>query len=76
MEILVGENPIEEYLKQAKEALEKGAITVKGKGRDTVKAVDVAETLKLEGVKVKNIKIDTEEADEKRTSLIIIELEK
>ena len=76
MEILVGENPIEDYLKQAKEALEKEAITIKGKGRDTVKAVDLAELLKLEGIKVKEIKIDTEEVDEKRISIILIEMEK
>jgi DNA-binding protein Alba len=75
--IEVAEKDPEEYVSHAKEHQ---AVTVKGKSRDTVKAVDVAELLKKEGFKVKQIKIETEEItveDKKqRTSLIIIEMEK
>ncbi len=75
--ILVGEKETNEYVEQAKKTFdEKSEVTIKGIGRDTVKAVDTAELLKAEGFKVKNIKIDTEEKDDKRTSLIEITLEK
>ena len=76
MEIQVAEKDVNEYVAQAKEALEKGEVIIKGKARDTVKAVDVAEILKIEGAKVTDIKIDTEEANEQRTSVITIKLQK
>jgi DNA-binding protein Alba len=75
--IEVAENAPEEYVSQAK-AL--SSFTLKGKGRETVKAVDVAELLKLEGFKVKHIRIETEEEKTedkpRRTSVILIEMEK
>jgi DNA-binding protein Alba len=74
--ILVGENELEKYLDESKKALESGEVLVKGKGRDTVKAVDVAEMLKLEGASVKSIDIKTEETDGKRVSVIEIVLTK
>lgn len=74
MEIIeVGQSPVAEYVAQAKEH---NQFTIKGKARDTVKAVDVAELLKIEGFKVKGIKISTEENQNKRTSVILIEMEK
>ena len=77
-EILVTQDKtVEEFVSEAKE---KNPVKIKGKGRDTVKAVDVAEALKLEGFKEKSINIDTEEEikDEKtfRISTLDIELEK
>ena len=77
-EILVTQDKsAEEFVSEAKE---KNEVAIKGKGRDTVKAVDVAEALKLEGFKEKNITIDTEEEqkDDKtlRISTITIELSK
>ena len=78
MEILIGEKTIEEYVEQAKAELEKEAVKIIGKGRDTVKAVDVAELLKEKGASVKSISIETEETTENdkthRTSVIKIEL--
>jgi len=80
MEILVGEKAAEEYFEEAKNELEKGELTIIGKGRDTVKAVDLAELLKIHGAKVEKIEIDTEEkeVDEKtqRTSVIKIKIKK
>ena len=71
--ILVGEKEAKDYLEEAKKALESGnEILVKGVGRDTVKAVDVAELLKQDGFKVSNISINTEEKDGKRISYIEI----
>ena len=67
----------EEFVSEAKQ---KTQVAVKGRGRETVTAVDVAEELKIEGFRVKSITISTEEEEinEKkiRTSVIIIELEK
>ncbi|HDQ59947.1 MAG TPA: hypothetical protein ENN30_02020 [Candidatus Woesearchaeota archaeon] len=80
MEILIGDKTIEEYFEQAKVEIEKEAVALLGKGRDTVKAVDVAELLKKEGVKVSKISIDTEETEidgkTRRNSVIKIELSK
>ena len=77
-EILVTlDKTAEEYVSEAKE---KNEVAIKGKGRDTVKAVDVAEILKIDGAKVKNIKIETEELEKEgkkvRVSNIQIEVEK
>jgi len=78
--IEVGEKELKEYLTQAKEALAKGHIAIKGYSRDTVKAVDLAEELKLENFKVKHLTIGTDEKEiegkKQRTSHIIIEMEK
>jgi len=75
--IEVAEKEVSEYVSQAKAHPK---FTIKGKGRDTVKAVDVAELLKLEGFKVTHIKLETEEHEvegkKQRTSLILIEMEK
>lgn len=73
-EILVKEKEISEYLDLAKKALENGEIELKAYGRDTVKAVDVAENLKKQGFKVSDIKINTEEKDGKRISTISIKI--
>jgi DNA-binding protein Alba len=77
--VLVGEKDTNEYVSQAKEILETHhKVTIKGNGRDTVKAVDVAELLKIHNYKVHSISIKTEEekTEEKtiRTSTILIEL--
>ena len=75
--ILVGEQDTKEYVEQAKTKLNEGnEVELKAFSRDTVKAVDVAELLKIEGFKTKNISIETEEKEEKRTSLIKIIMEK
>lgn len=75
--VLVGEKETKEYVEEAKKLFEhEKDIEIKGIGRDTVIAVDVAELLKIEGFKVKHIKIDTEEKEEKRTSWISITIEK
>ena len=72
----------EEFVSEAKTNLEKdNAVVIKGKSRDTVKAVDVAELLKVQGFKTKNISIETEEKEASegktlRTSVITIEMEK
>ena len=71
----------EDFVSEAKKILEeKNEVAIKGKGRDTVKAVDVAELLKSEGIKEKNIAINTEEEEKEgkniRISTITIELEK
>lgn len=71
----------EDFFSEAKKVLqEQNAVAIKGKGRDTVKAVDVAEMLKLDNAKEKNIKLDTEEEDingkKLRISTLTIELEK
>ena len=80
MEILVEDKPVEEYLESAKAEIEKGPVVVLGKGRDTVKAVDLAELLKQYDAKVKSISIETEETETdgktKRVSVMKIELEK
>lgn len=71
--ILVGEKETKDYLEEAKKAFENAnEVLIKGFGRDTVKAVDVAELLKADGFKVSNISIDTEEKDGKRVSFIDI----
>jgi len=77
--VLVGEKDTNEYVSQAKEILEQHhKVTIKGNGRDTVKAVDVAELLKIHNYKVHSISIKTEEekTEDKtlRTSTILIEL--
>jgi DNA-binding protein Alba len=77
--LLVGEKDTNEYVSQAKEILEKHhKVIIKGNGRDTVKAVDVAELLKIHNYKVHSVSINTEEekTEEKtiRTSTILIEL--
>ena len=79
--IEVGEKPAEDYVLQAKEVLHTHQkCTIKGKSRDKVKAVDVAELLKKEGFKVKHVKIDTEEHElegkKQRISVMMIEMEK
>ena len=75
--ILVGEKEAKDYVDEAKKVFEKeDELTLKGISRDTVKVVDIAELLKLEGFKVKDIKIETEEANEKRNSIMFIVLEK
>lgn len=75
--IEVAEKNPEEYVSQAKAHQH---FTIKGKSRDTVKAVDVAELLKKEGFKVTRITIETEEitidSKKQRTSVILIEMEK
>ena len=78
MEIIeIAEKNPEEYVSHAKIHQN---FTIKGKSRDTVKAVDVAELLKKEGFKVKQIKIETEETTidnkKQRNSVITIEMEK
>ncbi len=75
--ILIGEKETKEYVDEAKNILEKeNEVMLKGISRDTVKVVDVAELLKIEGFKVKDIKIETEEANEKRNSVMFITLGK
>jgi DNA-binding protein len=79
--IEIGEKDASEYVSQAKEVLNKdGKCTLKGKSRDTVTVVDVAELLKKEGFKIKHVKIDTEEHEvenkKQRISVMIIEMEK
>ncbi len=75
MEIFVGEKEVKEYIEEAKKNLkENQEILIKGKGRDTVKAVDTAEMLKREGFNVEDIKIDTLEEDERRISIISIKI--
>ena len=75
--ILVGEKEAKDYVDEAKKVFENNSeLAIKGKGRDTVKAVDTAELLKSEGFKIKNINITTEESDNKRISVIEIALQK
>ena len=75
--ILVGEKDTNEYVEEAKAKLNEGnEVELKAYSRDTVKAVDIAELLKIEGFKTKDIKIETEEKEEKRISLIKIQMEK
>ena len=75
MEIFVGEKETNEYVEEVKKALEENQeVTIKGKSRDTVKAVDTAELLKQEGFKTKEIEINTIEEDEKRISVISIKI--
>jgi len=75
--ILVGEKDTNEYVEEAKAKLnEVNEVELKAYSRDTVKAVDIAELLKIEGFKTKDIKIETEEKEEKRISLIKIQMEK
>ena len=75
MEIFVGEKETNEYVEEVKKALEeKEEVIIKGKSRETVKAVDTAEILKTENFKVSDIKIDTLEEDEKRFSVISIKI--
>ena len=75
--ILVGEKETKDYLEEAKKAFENSSeVLIKGVGRDTVKAVDVAEMLKIDGFKVSNISINTEEKDGKRISFIEITMSK
>ena len=75
MEIFVGEKETNEYVEEVKKALEENQeVTIKGKSRDTVKAVDTAELLKQEGFKTKEIEISTIEEDEKRISVISIKI--
>lgn len=75
--ILIGEKETKEYVEEAKAKLAEGnEVELKAFSRDTVKAVDAAEILKIDGFKTKNIKIETEEKEGKRISLIKIEMEK
>ncbi|MCD6576255.1 MAG: hypothetical protein J7K73_03785 [Nanoarchaeota archaeon] len=75
--ILVGEKETKDYLEEAKKVFENAnEVLIRGVGRDTVKAVDVAELLKADGFKVSNISINTEEKDGKRVSFIEITLSK
>jgi DNA-binding protein len=80
--ILVDEgNSTEHFVAKAKEALAHHAeIEIKGKGRDTVKAVDVAELLKIEGFKTGKIVTHTDEEQKEgkalRISSIMIEIKK
>jgi DNA-binding protein len=54
----------EEFVSEAKKILEEAKeVEITGKSRDTVKAVDVAEMLKLHGAKEEEIIIQTEEAE-------------
>jgi DNA-binding protein len=83
MEVILvdAENSIEHFVTKAKEALVHHAqIEIKGKGRDTVKAVDVAELLKIEGFKTGKIVTHTDEEQREgkalRTSSIMIEIQK
>jgi len=75
--ILVGEKEAKEYVDEAKKIFEgSDELIIKGKGRDTVKAVDVAELLKEDGCKTKNINISTEESENRRISVIEITIQK
>ncbi len=75
MEIFVGEKETNEYVEEVKKALEENQeVIIKGKSRDTVKAVDTAEILKKEDFKVTDISIDTIEEEEKRISVISIKI--
>lgn len=81
MEILeVGEAETKTYISQAKEALTKGPLTIKGVDRNSVNAVNLAEALKAENHKVIHIKLETEEREfegkKRRISIILIEMEK
>ena len=83
MEVVLidAENTIDHFVSRAKEILEsQNEIQIKGKGRETVKAVDVAELLKAQGFKSGNIAIETEEQESEgkkiRTSVIIISMQK
>ena len=83
MEVILvdAENSIEHFVAKAKEALAQHPhIEIKGKGRDTVKAVDVAEILKIEGFKTGKIVTHTDEEQREgkalRTSSIMIEIQK
>ena len=75
MEIFVGEKETNEYVEEVKKALEGNQeVIVKGKSRDSVKAVDTAELLKREGYKAEEITIDTIEENETRVSVISIKI--
>ncbi len=75
--ILVGEKETNNYLEEAKRLFEnENEILIKGFGRDTVKVVDLAELLKIEGHKVDSISINTEEKDDKRISFMEIKMSK
>lgn len=62
----------EDSVAQAKEILaNQDSVEIKGKGRDTVKAVDVAELLKLENFKTGKISTQTEEEPKEEKALRI-----
>ena len=74
MDIELSEENFEQSLEAAKKEVPNG-VTIIGKGKLISKAVDLAEELKLEGAKVENINIETEEGD-RRVSVIKIKLVK
>ncbi|MCC6028094.1 MAG: DNA-binding protein Alba [Archaeoglobales archaeon] len=66
--ILVGKKPVMNYVLATLTQLNEGAseITVKARGKAISRAVDVVEIVRnrfVQGLKVKNIKIDTEELE-------------
>ena len=75
--LVTEEKSAEEFVSEAKKILEEDKeIEIVGKSRDTVKAVDVAELLKLHGAKVEHLEIKTDEVEvdgkKIRTSKLII----
>lgn len=79
--LVAEEGTAEDFVAKAKEILaNQDNVEIKGKGRDTVKAVDVAELLKTEGFKTGKIATQTEEEEKEgktiRTSTITIEIQK
>ncbi|MEM0350198.1 MAG: DNA-binding protein Alba [Archaeoglobaceae archaeon] len=66
--ILVGKKPVMNYVLATLTQLNEGAneITVKARGKAISRAVDVVEIVRnrfVQGLKIKNIKIDTEELE-------------
>ncbi|MDD5181805.1 MAG: hypothetical protein PHC66_01385 [Candidatus Nanoarchaeia archaeon] len=73
------EKSAEEFVSEAKKILEEAKeVEITGHSRETVKAVDVAELLKIHGAKEEEITINTDEAEidgkKIRTSKISIKL--
>lgn len=80
--ILVGKKPVMNYVLATLTQLNEGAkeVTVKARGKAISRAVDVVEIVRnrfIQGVKLKNIKIDTEELesqDGKKVNVSTIEI--
>ena len=81
MKLDVAEKDTKEYLAEAENILKAhGVCTLVGKSRDTVKAVDIAEELKLKGFSIGIITLHTEsvgpENEKRNISILSIEVKK